>query len=326
LLSNLYSNTISLWKSGIQPLLRVHDAPDWMWSSTDSTTTSLNSWRRLRAADLIDSMRRRRSASGSGLRRFGTGCPLIDHKLIADAEATDLAAQRCFSSLAMLLTRTLQLSPAEAAGRVRAAVAVGTRNTTDGEQLGAVLTNLAAAQREGAVSPEQVRIVERAMQKLTRPDLNPEQVSAAEQQLVAHAQLHGPKDLQKIAARVVDAVDPDSPGPVDEQLQQDRRHLELRQRRDGMWQLEGKLTNTVGAQLHAILDPVTRPRSSSIEVDGKTVELPDQRHYGQRLHDGFEDACGRLLQLGGSASCWWHPSIGDCHRAGGGSARQGRDR
>jgi hypothetical protein len=64
-----------------------------------------------------------------------------------------------------------------------------------------------------------------------------------------------------------------------------------------MWQLEGKLTNTVGAQLHAILDPLTRPRSSTVEVDGRTVEIPDQRHYGQRLHDGFEDACGRLLQL-----------------------------
>jgi hypothetical protein len=34
-------------------------------------------------------------------------------------------------------------------------------------------------------------------------------------------------------------IDPDGPAPVDEQLQQDRRHLEVRQRRDGMWQLEG---------------------------------------------------------------------------------------
>src|SRR5688500_1037639 len=46
---------------------------------------------------------------------FRNRLPLIDHALIADAEATDLAGQRCFSSLAMLLTRTLQLSPAEAA-------------------------------------------------------------------------------------------------------------------------------------------------------------------------------------------------------------------
>ncbi len=64
-----------------------------------------------------------------------------------------------------------------------------------------------------------------------------------------------------------------------------------------MWQLEGKLTNTVGAQLHAILDPLTRPRSTTVEIEGRTVEIADERHYGQRLHDGLEDACGRLLQL-----------------------------
>jgi Domain of unknown function (DUF222) len=122
-------------------------------------------------------------------------------------------------------------------------------------------------------------------------------VAAAEEQLVAQARVCGPKDLHLFASRVVTAVDPDGPEPIDDQLQQDRRHLELRQRRDGMWQLEGKLTNTVGAQLHAILDPLTRPCTSTIEVDGKTTEIPDPRHYGQRMHDVFEDACGRLLQL-----------------------------
>ena len=61
--------------------------------------------------------------------------------------------------------------------------------------------------------------------------------------------------------------------------------------------LEGKLTNTVGAELHAILDPLTRPRPTTVEIDGKTVEIADERHYGQRVHDALEDACGRLLQL-----------------------------
>ncbi|HJY46308.1 MAG TPA: hypothetical protein VJ301_16940 [Propionibacteriaceae bacterium] len=46
--------------------------------------------------------------------------PLIDHVLIADAESTDLAGEYCFSKVTMLLTRRLQLSPAEAAARVRA--------------------------------------------------------------------------------------------------------------------------------------------------------------------------------------------------------------
>jgi hypothetical protein len=53
--------------------------------------------------------------------------------------------------------------------------------------------------------------------------LDPDHVTAAEQQLVQQAQQLGPKDLRLIADRIVDAVDSDSPAPVDEQLQQDRR-------------------------------------------------------------------------------------------------------
>ena len=224
---------------------------------------------------------------------FRNRLPLIDHHLIADAEATDLAGERCFSSLTMLLTRLLQLSPGEAASRVRAAAAVGPRTSALGEAVEPLLPNLAVAQREGAVSTEQVQIVARAIQQLA--DLDPDQVAAAEQQLVGNAQQMGPKELQRLANRVVAAADPNT--PITDQLQQDRRHLELRQRRDGMWQLEGKLTNTVGAQLKAILDPLSRPRSTTVEIDGKTTEIPDQRHYGQRIHDAFQDACGRLLQM-----------------------------
>jgi hypothetical protein len=97
--------------------------------------------------------------------------------------------------------------------------------------------------------------------------------------------------------RVVDAADPDGAEPVDDQLQQDRRYVELRQRRDGMWQLRGKLTSTVGAQLTAILDPLAKPRNSAIEDEnGKLTQLPDERPYVQRLHDGLDEVCGRLLK------------------------------
>jgi Domain of unknown function (DUF222) len=66
----------------------------------------------------------------------------------------------------MLLTCMLQLSPGEAA----TAAAVGPGTSALGEALEPLLPSLAAAQREGAVSTEQVRIVERAIQKL--PNLN----------------------------------------------------------------------------------------------------------------------------------------------------------
>lgn len=224
--------------------------------------------------------------------------PLIDHHLIADAEATDLAGTYCSSTATRFLVEVLQLSPGEAASRVRAAAAVGPRTSMLGEKLEPVLPRLAALQRDGAVTTEKVQIVERAMHKLSRPGLNPEAVEIAEQLLTQYAPILGATDLRRYALGVVNAADPDGPQPVDDQLQQDRRYLELKQRRDGMWHLQGRLINTVGAQLNAILDPLTKPRTTTLEDEnGTTTPIPDERPYGQRLHDGLDEACGRLLKL-----------------------------
>jgi hypothetical protein len=166
-----------------------------------------------------------------------------------------------------------------------------------GASLDPLLPRLAALQREGVVSAEKVAIVERAMHKLTRPDLDPHAVQTAEELLTEHAVILAPAELKRFANAVVNAADPDGPEPVDDQLQHDRRYLELKQRRDGMWHLAGRLTNTVGAQLNAILDPLTKPRSTAIEdQDGTVVDIPDQRPQVQRLHDALEEACARLLK------------------------------
>jgi hypothetical protein len=142
-----------------------------------------------------------------------------------------------------------------------------------------------------------VQIVERAMHQLTRPSLDPDAVATAEQLLTDQAPILAPSELHRFAHAVVAAADPDGPEPVDDQLQHHRRYLELKQRRDGMWQLQGKLTNTVGAQLNAILDPLTTPRTSSIEdEDGNIIQIPDERPGVQRLHDALEQACARLLK------------------------------
>ncbi len=224
--------------------------------------------------------------------------PLVDHSLIADAEATDLPETYCSSTLIRFLVQVLQLSPGEAASRVRAAAAVGPRRSMLGERLEPLLPRLAALQRDGAVTTEKVQIVERAMHELSRPGLNPDAVETAEQLLTDHAPILGPTDLRRYARSVVDAADPDGPEPVDDQLQQDRRYLELKQRRDGMWHLKGKLTGTVGAQLNAILDPLAKPRTTTLEgEDGATTRIADERPCGQRLHDGLDEACARLLKM-----------------------------
>ena len=109
------------------------------------------------------------------------------------------------------LIRVLQLSPGEAASRIRAAAAVGPRTTMLGEKLEPLLPRLAALQRDGVVSAEKVQIVERAMHQLTRPDLDPEAVETAEQLLTDHAAILGPSELRRFAHAVVNAADPDGP-------------------------------------------------------------------------------------------------------------------
>src|SRR4051812_17455322 len=64
-----------------------------------------------------------------------------------------------------------------------------------------------------------------------------------------------------------------------------------------MWQLLGKLTSPMGAQLNAVLDPLAKPRTSSIDnEDGSSTQIPDERPYGQRMHDGLDEPSGRLLK------------------------------
>ena len=58
---------------------------------------------------------------------FRNRLPLVDHSLIADAEAIDLAKTYCFSTLTRFLMRTFHLSHGDAGSRVRAAAAVGPR-------------------------------------------------------------------------------------------------------------------------------------------------------------------------------------------------------
>ena len=100
--------------------------------------------------------------------------PLIDHRLIVDAEASDLAKSYCNSTMTQFLVRVLQLSHREAVARVRAAATLGPRSSMLGEQLEPLLPRLAALQYTGAISPEKVQIVERAMDTLSRPGVDPE--------------------------------------------------------------------------------------------------------------------------------------------------------
>jgi Domain of unknown function (DUF222) len=220
--------------------------------------------------------------------------PLVDHRLIADATTRNLPNVLTQGNMTRTLISVLRLSPGEAARRIRAADAVGDRSSMLGQPLPPTRPHLAAAQRAGEVSTEQVAIIERALAKVDHRGFDPADLDAGEQLLTDHALTFGPKQLRVLAERVVDAIDPDGTLP-NEQLNADRRHVHLRQTRDGAWIGEFRLTGSLGAKLHALLGPLAKPRlDTAAEPSGATAAV-DPRHHGQRMHDALEEICDRLL-------------------------------
>ncbi len=154
---------------------------------------------------------------------------------------------------------------------------------------------LASAQRAGAVSAEQVHLIERALAKVDHRGFDPAELEAGERLLTGHAHIFGPRQLAPLAERVVDGIDPDGSRPVDE-VNADRRHLHLRAARDGSYIGEFRLTGPVGVKLQALLGPLAKPRlNTTVAPGGGLVEQADQRHHGQRMHDALEEVCDRLL-------------------------------
>ena len=118
---------------------------------------------------------------------------------------------------------------------------------------------LAAAQQAGEVSAEKVSIIERALDKVDRRGFAPADLATGEQLLTDHAALFPPEDLKLLAAKVVDAIDPDGTLPND-QLNEDRRYFHLHATRDGAYVGDFRLTGTAGAKLKTLLDPLAKPR------------------------------------------------------------------
>ena len=215
-----------------------------------------------------------------GFERLRNRLPLVDHAAIGEVSRRNLPEALCQSSLARLLAVTLRLSPGEAARRVRAAEAVGTRTSMLGQPLEPVRPHLAEAQRTGEISTEQVSIIERALSKVDRPGFNPIDIAAGEELLARFASQFGPKELKRLAEQVVDAIDPDGSLPA-EKLNADRRFFHLRQTKDGAYAGEFRLTAECGAKLQALLGPLAKPKvNTAVAPDGRLLENPTRGTMG----------------------------------------------
>ena len=237
---------------------------------------------------------------------------LVDHEVVAAGGAQRLAERRTQPDLARVLVSALRISSAEAHRRVRAAEAVGPRRSRTGKSLPVRRPVLAAAQRAGEVSPEQVHLIQRALEQVDRPGFDPVDIDAGEALLTAQAAIFEPKLLGQLADQVVAAINPDGTLPED-RLNFDRRHFWMRPTSDGAW--VGGVPADRGAGREAVRGAASagpapdRPHPWCAEGDGVgsagTGGVPagevevDGRTFGQRMHDAVEDVCDRMLRSGG---------------------------
>jgi hypothetical protein len=165
-------------------------------------------------------------------------------------------------------------------------------------------------------------VIDAELRKVDCRDFDPASVEAGERILTDAASVVAPEEVRGLAAKVVDAIDPDGTLPDDEQ-QKVSRFFHLRQAKDGSFRGEFRLTAGVGQKLKAVLGPLSAPRTTTFDLDGKAepttdtdgvgdaggggrsgpdvragrhVVEPDLRTHGQRMHDAMESVCDRLLR------------------------------
>lgn len=231
--------------------------------------------------------------------------PVVDRAALQYGVEQGVPKTLCRRSMEQVLTAGLRLSAGEAGRRVRTARHLADRRSMTGEPLGPQRPHLAAAQRAGLITPEQVTVIDAALRQVDKPSFDPAAVEEGEKLLVELAHDLGPADLRQAAQKVVDAIDPDGVLP-DEETHRQRRYLHYRQQPDGSVRGEFRLTPDAGAKFEAMLAPLAAPRTTRCtagDPDGDAEQAPaaeivepDDRTRGQRLHDALEDVCDRLLR------------------------------
>lgn len=218
--------------------------------------------------------------------------PAVDHLVVEAVREEKLWEHTCSRSASGVLQDVARLSPGEAGARVRAADRLGRRSSTVADILPPLLPALAAAQRTGAVTEEQVRVIGAALQGMEKvPGVHPARLAQAEQLLVEHAAAFRPKELRQIGDRILAVIDPDGTLPRDV-MSGARRELRFGDvRSDGTCGISGSLTPTVRAKLFTVLSRYSAPAPA--DADGRDPRTPEQRE-----HDALETACDLLLRSG----------------------------
>ncbi len=214
----------------------------------------------------------------------------LDHRLVAELEARNLAGRYVLRGPKQLLAGLLNLSPAESGTRVRHAHHLGPRTTLTGDTLPPLLPVTAAARTAGTITARHAEVIIKALTRLRQAGLPVADQERAETFLVQQAQLFDPGTLTGIAQQLLDTLDPDG-RLADHDAQQHRRYLACHRTSDGMHRLSADLDPETAALAMTVLHALAAPTPT--EAGDR-----DPRSAGQRLHDAFRAVLKLALRAG----------------------------
>ncbi|MDT5388381.1 MAG: hypothetical protein QOE04_2022, partial [Mycobacterium sp.] len=199
-----------------------------------------------------------------------------------------------------VLSVTLRISRTEAARRLGDAAQLGPRTALTGAPLAPLLAATAAAQADGVIGADHVKIIRSTMDALPNwvDVVTREQ---AEADLVCAARGLDPDALKKAADRLLALLDEDGPMPDDAERARRRGLWVGKQGRDGMTSIRGHLDPEALASWEPILAKLAAPGMCNPDDESPcTSGTPgaeqiqrDSRTLGQRNHDAFL-AVGRI--------------------------------
>lgn len=150
-----------------------------------------------------------------------------------------------------LVKNRLGVSAREASRRVDLAEQLGRRVTVAGESLEPVHPIVADALRSGTLSSVQAEVIIRFLGELKRKATDDQQLEA-ERILVEKAPLVHVRDIRILFNEILKWLDPDGELP-DESTPREDFCVNLRARKDGTWDLRGRLDSVTGGIMHGLL-------------------------------------------------------------------------
>ncbi|WP_036426537.1 HNH endonuclease signature motif containing protein [Mycobacterium sp. UNC410CL29Cvi84] len=224
----------------------------------------------------------------------------VDHQILAATQSQVTARELGAKNWAEVLRIRLRVDTTEANRRVRDAQHLAPRTGLTGESLPPLWEFVAAAQAEGMINTEHVKVIGQFINKLPGW-VDPGTCGQFEQSLVAGARHQTPEELRAAAEALLYLLDQDGPLPDDAERARKRGFRIGKQQPDGMSKVDGWLDPEARATLEAVqaklgAPGMCNPADPTPCQSGTPTQAQidnDTRSADQRNHDALA-AMGRI--------------------------------